>query len=108
MMKNLGGMMKKMQEMQTRMQELNEEMETRRFSASVGGGAVTAEVTGKGVLTSLNISKDICAPDDVDTIEELVILAINTAKSEADTAHKQALQELTGGLPLPPGMSLPF
>jgi len=108
MMKNLGKKIKKMQEMQTRLQELNEEMEHKTFSASVGGGAVKVEVTGKGVVTSLNISEDICSPDEADTLQELIILAVNTAKSEAETAHKQALQELTGGLPLPPGLSLPF
>ena len=108
MMKNLGGMMKKMQEMQTRMQQLNDEMKDMRFSASVGGGAVKAEVNGKGVLTGLHLTDDICAPDEKETLEELIMLAVNTAKSEAETAHKNALQELTGGLPLPPGMSLPF
>ena len=107
-MKNLGGMMKKMQEEQARLEALNNEMETRLFSASVGGGAVSVSITGKGRIDSLKIAPELCSQDEVDTLEELVALAVNTAKSEAEIAHKQALEDITGGMPLPPGMSLPF
>ena len=108
MMKNLGGMMKKMQEVQTRLEALNTEMESRIFSASVGGGAVTVDLTGKGLIDSIKIAPELCQKDEVETLEELVALAVNTAKSEAEIAHKQALEKITGGMPLPPGLSLPF
>ena len=108
MMKNLGGMMKKMQEVQARLEALNTEMESRIFSASVGGGAVTVNLTGKGRIDSIKIAPELCQEDEVETLEELVALAANTAKSEAEIAHKQALEEITGGMPLPPGLSLPF
>ena len=48
------------------------------------------------------------ADGDADTLAELVMLAVNNAKSEADAKKANALKELTGGLPLPPGLSLPF
>ena len=83
MMKNLGGMMKKMQEVQARLEALNTEMESRIFSASVGGGAVTVNLTGKGRIDSIKIAPELCQEDEVETLEELVALAVNTAKSEA-------------------------
>ena len=84
MMKNLGGMMKKMQEVQARLEALNTEMESRIFSASVGGGAVTVNLTGKGRIDSIKIAPELCQEDEVETLEELVALAVNTAKSEAE------------------------
>jgi len=108
MMKNLGGMMKKMQEVQARLETLNTEMETRLFSASVGGGAVSVKLTGKGRIDSIKIAPELCTTDEVETLEELVALAVNTAKLEAEQAHKAALEEITGGMPLPAGLSLPF
>lgn len=108
MMNNLGGMMKKVQQMQQKLTELGEEMEARQFSASVGGGSVTAEVNGKGTVLSVSIAAEMMVQDEREMLEELVVLAVNSAKSEAEAAQQQAIKEITGGLPLPPGLSLPF
>ena len=87
MMKNLGGMMKKMQEMQTRMQQLNDEMEDMRFSASVGGGAVKAEVNGKGVLTGLHLTT-ISVRQMKKKLEELIMLADSHRKIRSRNSQK--------------------
>ena len=108
MMKNLGGMMKKVQELQGKMEALQEDMANRNFTSSVGGGAVSATVTGKGVVTNMVISADACPSGDTELLADLVMLAVNTAKSDADRAQEEAMKEVTGGLPLPPGMKLPF
>ena len=108
MMNNLGGMMKKVQQMQQKLTELGEEMEARQFSASVGGGSVTAEVNGKGAVLSVSIAAEMMVQDEREMLEELIVLAVNSAKSEAESAQQQAIKEITGGLPLPPGLSLPF
>ena len=107
MMRNLGGMMKKVQEMQSRMEEITAELDNKRFTASIGS-AVSATVTGKGRIVSLNISSDACDPSDTETLEDLVQSAVNKALDEAEAAKSAAMAELTGGLPLPPGMKLPF
>ncbi len=107
-MRNLGGMMKKVQEMQSRMEEITREIESSRFQSSVGGGAVVATLSGKGEIIALKLSPELMANGDADTLAELVILAVNNAKSEADAKKADALKEMTGGLPLPPGLSLPF
>ena len=107
-MRNLGGMMKKVQEMQSRMEEMTKEIEASRFQSSVGGGAVVATLSGKGEVVDLVITDELISNGDADTVAELVMLAVNNAKSEADNKKAEAMKELTGGLPLPPGMSLPF
>ena len=107
MMRNLGGMMKKVEEMQSRMEEMQASLETQHFSASIGI-AVSATVTGKGRLISLKISSDACDPSDTETLEDLVQSVVNKALDEAEAAKSAAMSELTGGLPLPPGMKLPF
>ena len=107
MMRNLGGMMKKVQEMQSRMEEMQAELENQHFSASIGS-AVSATVTGKGRIVSLKISSDACDPSDTETLEDLVSSVVNKALDDAEAAKSAALSDLTGGLPLPPGMKLPF
>ena len=107
-MRNLGGMMKKVQEMQGRMEEITREIESSRFQSSVGGGAVVATLSGKGEIIALEISPGLMADGDADTLAELVMLAVNNAKSEADAKKAHALKQMTGGLPLPSGLSLPF
>ena len=105
-MRNLGGMMKKVQDMQARMEEMTKEIDASRFQSSVGGGAVIATLSGKGEVVDLVIADELLA--DGEAVAELVMLAVNNAKSEADTKKADALKQLTGGLPLPPGLSLPF
>ena len=108
MMRNMAGMMKKVQEMQTRMEALQQEMADNEFTASVGGGAVTVTVTGKGEIRVVKIDPAAIDGDDVSILEDMIRLAANNAKGEADRAMAARMKEITGGLPLPPGMSLPF
>ena len=108
MMKNMAGMMIKVQEMQSRMQDLQTEMEQAHFSASVGGDAVTVTLNGKGVMQSVKIDPDALDPADVDTLEDMICLATNNARATADAEMATRMKDITGGLPLPPGMSLPF
>lgn len=108
MMKNMAGMMKKVQEMQSRMQDLQSEMEDASFSASVGGNAVTVTLSGKGVMQSIKIDPDALDPTDVETLEDMICLATNNARTAADSEMAARMKDITGGLPLPPGMSLPF
>jgi len=69
---------------------------------------VVAVVSGKGELVDLAIRPEICDSQDTETLSDLIKLAVNNARAEAEAKKAEALKELTGGLPLPPGMSLPF
>ena len=108
MMRNMAGMMKKVQEMQSRMEALQQDMADTEFTASVGGGAVTVTVTGKGEMRGVKIDPATIDMDDISMLEDMICLATNNARAEADAAMAAKMKEITGGLPLPPGMSLPF
>ncbi|MEK9911062.1 MAG: YbaB/EbfC family nucleoid-associated protein [Candidatus Puniceispirillum sp.] len=108
MMRNMAGMMKKVQEMQGRLESLQDELAEMRFTAEVGGGAVRATVSGAGRLESLSIAPSAISGDDTDMLEDMICLATNNAHQQAAEAKAAKMKEITGGLPLPPGMSLPF
>ena len=107
-MRNMAGMMKKVQEMQSRMEELQAEMATTEFSATVGGGAVSVTVTGKGVMQAVRIDPAALDVDDIGMLEDMICLATNNARADADAVMAARMKDITGGLPMPPGMSLPF
>lgn len=108
MMRNMAGMMKKVQEMQSRMEALRQEMAEAEFSAGVGGGAVRVTITGKGEMRAVKIDQAAIDPADIGMLEDMICLATNNARAEADAMMKAKMKGMTGGLPLPPGMSLPF
>ena len=107
-MRNLGGMMKKVQEMQSQMEAMQKEMANRQFYSTSGGGAVSVTITGKGRIVSISITEDIVNPKDIETLEDLIQIAVNNAKDEAEKAFSAEMNKLTGGLPLPPGMKFPI
>ena len=101
----LGGMkqadlMKQAQKMQEEMLKTQEELEARTFSASAGGGVVKAEVSGKRQLVSLTIDLEAVDPDDVDMLQDMVVAAVNSALSEAESTYNETMSKLTGGLGL--------
>ena len=108
MMRNMAGMMKKVQEMQSRVEALQQEMADTEFSAAVGGGAVQVTVTGKGEMRGVKIDPSAVDADDISMLEDMICLAANNARAEARAAMAAKMKDITGGLPLPPGMSLPF
>ena len=107
MMRNMAGMMKKVQEMQSRMEALQQEMADTEFSAAVGGGAVQVTVTGKGEMRGVKIDPAAVAPADIGMPEDMLRLAANNARAEADAAMAAKMKDITGGMPLPPGRSRP-
>ena len=108
MMRNMAGMMKKVQEMQSRMKALQQEMADTEFSAAVGGGAVQVTVTGKGEMRGVKIDPSAVDGEDIGMLEDMICLAANNARAEADAMMAAKMKDITGGLPLPPGMLLPF
>lgn len=101
---NMNNLMKQAQKMQQQMQEMQEGLDDKEFEASAGGGAVKAVVNGKKTLVSISISPDAVDPDDVETLEDLIVAAVNEAIKKADTTVNDQMSKLTGGLNLPGGM----
>jgi DNA-binding YbaB/EbfC family protein len=108
MMRNMAGMMKKVQDMQARLETLQAEFDSQHFSASAGNDYVTATVTGSGALHAIKIDPSVIDPDDAEMLEDLICLAIRNAQAAASAEKSRLLKDITGGLPLPPGMNLPF
>ena len=93
-------MMKQAQKMQQEMLKMQEEMESRQYTAAVGGGVVQAIVTGKRELLSLEIKPEAVDPDDVEMLQDLVVAAVNEALRMAETSANEGMSKLTGGLNL--------
>ena len=108
MMRNMAGMMKKVQDMQVRLKTLQTELDSQHFSASAGNDYVIATVTGSGAVHAIKIDPSVIDPDDAEMLEDLICLATRNAQAVASAEKARLLKDITGGLPLPPGMNLPF
>jgi len=99
-------MMRQIQKMQEDMARVQEEVENSTFSASVGGGAVTAECNGRQELLGISISPEVVDPEDVEMLEDLVLAAVNEVLSKARDAMEQGMEGAKGGMNLPgmPGL----
>jgi len=102
------GMMKKAEELQKNMQQMQEQLGQATVEGSSGGGLVSVTLTGKGEMKGLKIDPSLFKEDDVEVLEDLIVTAHNEAKSKAEQMMQQKMAEATAGLPLPPGMKLPF
>ncbi len=107
-MTNLGQILKQAQQMQARMAEIQAQLEGVELDGSAGGGLVTVTLSGKGLLRRLKIDPSLVNADDVEVLEDLIVAAFNDAKGKVEAHVASEMQKLTGGLELPPGMSLPF
>ena len=96
-----GDMMKQIQAMQQQMEETQAKVEETEFSATAGGGMVTARVNGKKELLGIEIDPEAVDPDDVEMLEELETAAVNEALNKAGKEMEDKMGEITGGMNLP-------
>ena len=102
------GMMKKAQAVQAQLQEAQEALARLEVEGQSGGGMVRITLTGKGEMKAVAIDPTLLTPADKEMVEDLILAAYADAKSKADRLSAEKMQSLTAGLPLPPGMKLPF
>ena len=107
-MKNLADIMKQAGQMQARMADMQAKLEQLVVEGQSGGGLVKVKMSGKGVVSGLDIDASLMKADEKEILEDLLMAALADAKGKADSAAAEQMKELTGGLPLPPGMKLPF
>ena len=105
---DLMGMMKQAKELQEKMQVLQEEVAALEVEGSAGGGLVTVVMTGKSEMKRLRIDPSLLKPEEAEILEDLVVAAVNDARVKAEAVLADKMRAMTGGLQLPPGMSLPF
>ena len=88
---NMNNLMKQAQRMQRQMEEGQKELETKEFTASAGGGAVTVKVSGEKLLKEIKIKPEVVDPDDVEMIEDLILTCVNEALRKVDSAQAAEL-----------------
>ena len=97
---NQAAIMKQAQKMQQELLRMQEEQESKTYSATAGGGMVTATVYGKHEVVDLQIKPEAVDPDDVDMLQDMIIAAVNEAMRTADADAANNMSRLTGGLNL--------
>ena len=97
---NQASMLKQAQKMQQEMLRMQAEQEAKTFTAKAGGGMVSATVSGKHELVSMEINPEAVDPDDVEMLQDMVIAAVNEATRAADNEAANNMSRLTGGLNL--------
>ena len=107
-MRDFMGMMKQAAALQEKMQSLQTEIAALEATGTAGAGLVTVTVDGKGGLKSIRIDPSLAKPDEVEILEDLIVAAANDARGKAEALAAEKMKTLTAGLPLPPGLTLPF
>jgi len=107
-MMNLQKMLKQAQDMQQKLQDMQQEMEAKEYDGTAGGGMVTVTLTGKGKMVRLAVDPSLVDPEDKEVLEDLIVAAHNDAKTKADDAMAGAMNDMTGGMQMPPGFKMPF
>jgi DNA-binding YbaB/EbfC family protein len=103
----MGALLKQAQQMQQQLVAAQEEMAATEVTGTAGGGLVSATMTGSGELTALTIAPAAVDPDDIETLQDLVVAAVRDAKRAADDLAAQKMGPLAGGLGGGGGLGLP-
>ena len=97
---NMNKMLKQAQRMQRQMEESQKAMETKEFTATAGGGAVSVTITGKREVTKVAINPEVLDPEDVEDLQDLIMVAMNDVLSQVEQANNDAMSKMTGGMDL--------
>ena len=107
-MVNIGNMMKQAQQLQKKMSEAQEKLKSIEVEGTSGGGVVKVIASAKGDIKRINLDESLLKPEEKEITEDLIVAAINDAKQKGEVAAEEEMKSVTGGLPLPPGMKIPF
>ena len=100
---DMNAMIRQAQKMQEDMQAKQAELDEREYEIKAGGGAVTVKIQGTREILSIDISPEIVDPDDVETLQDILIAAVNEAVKTVDKTNEEELSKISGGLGLPGG-----
>jgi DNA-binding YbaB/EbfC family protein len=105
---DLDELMKMAQAAQAKLMQAQEDLDRVIVEGVSGGGLVRIRASAKGRIVAVEIDESLLAPSEKQMVEDLVAAALNDARGKADVAAQGAMQEVTGGLQLPPGFQMPF
>ncbi|MBQ6816151.1 MAG: YbaB/EbfC family nucleoid-associated protein [Clostridia bacterium] len=98
---NMNAMLKQAQKMQEDMANLQADLEQREYTATSGGGMVSATVDGKHLIKEIKINPEIIDADDAEMLEDLITVAVNEAINNAISTAEGEMGAITGGLNMP-------
>ncbi|MFQ5534562.1 MAG: YbaB/EbfC family nucleoid-associated protein [Sphingomonadales bacterium] len=104
----IGELLKQAQGMQSKMAEMQAKLDETEIEGRAGGGLVSVTLSGKGDLRRLAVDPSLLDRDETEVLEDLIVAAHADAKSKIEAMVGEKMGEMTGGLPLPPGLKLPF
>ena len=99
--KNMNSVIKQAQKMQEEMERVQSEIEEKTVEAAAGGGVVEVQANGRKEILSIKIKPEAVDPEDVETLEDLVLVAVNEAIKKADDMMTEGMSEITGGINIP-------
>lgn len=101
---SMNEMLRQAQKMQEDMQAKQAELEAREYDVSAGGGAVKVKINGKREILSIDISPEIVDPDDIETLSDIIVAAVNEAIKKVNSTSDEEMQKITGPLGSMPGL----
>lgn len=103
---NMQGMIKQAQKMQENMTALKEDLDKREYEVNAGGGVVTVKINGKLEVLSIDIKPEIVDPDDIETLSDVLVAAVNEAIKKVSVTNDEEMGKITGSLNVPgiPGL----
>ncbi len=99
--KNMNNVLKQAQKMQAEMERVQTELEDKTVEATAGGGMIEVVANGKKELVSIKINPEVVDPEDIETLEDLVMVAVNEAIKKADDMMTEGMSAVTGGINIP-------
>lgn len=98
---NMNAMIKQAQKMQADMEAKQAELDAREYDVSAGGGAVKVRISGKRQILSIELSPDVVDPDDVETLSDIIVAAVNEAITLVDSTNSSEMEKITGSVNMP-------
>ena len=95
---NMGNLMKQAQRMQRQMEENQKAVETREFTATAGGNAISITMTGKREVKNVTINPEVVDPEDVEDLQDLIMACMNDILTQIEEANNEAVNSMTGGM----------
>lgn len=98
---NQQAMLRQMQKMQQDMEELQADLDAREYEVKAGGGMVTVKINGQKEVLSIDIQPEIVDPDDIETLSDILVAAVNEAIKRVETTNAEEMGKLTKGINIP-------
>ena len=98
---NMNSMLRQAQKMQEDMQTLQAELDEKEYEVSAGGGVVKVKINGKREILSIDIEPEIVDPDDIETLSDILVAAINEAIKRVNDTNEKEMAAITGSMNMP-------